>query len=214
MKAVLYSDGGSRGNPGPAGIGFTLQTQSKEKIFELGSPIGIATNNVAEYKALLQGISKAIELGYDELDVFIDSQLIEKQIKGEYKVKSQDLLPYYKSLIEIIKSLKCFQISHVKREFNKRADALVNEALDLDKEVSYFGKNTNTINEEVDNGKFTKLIQTYLSLSGIEVIDIYELENNIVIKMDRESSKIVIEKLTLIRDMIKDADKNVLLDVR
>lgn len=234
MKAVLFSDGGSRGNPGPAGIGYTIQSMDKIPIYESGMPIGRATNNVAEYKALIQGINKAVELGINELEVYIDSQLIEKQIKGIYKVKSPDLLPYFIELKQMITKLDQFQISHIRREFNKRADALVNEALDLNKEVVYQG------NEEESEVKITKLkevklketkpkevkskitkpnqsinlIQTYLELGGVEIKEINQLDDNIVLVLDKKNAKIVIEKLSLIRDMIKDTDQNVLLDVR
>lgn len=228
MKAILFSDGGSRGNPGPAGIGYTLQSIDKKPIYEQGSPIGRATNNVAEYKALIEGINKAVELGIKELEVYIDSQLIEKQIKGIYKVKSPDLLPYFTELKQIITKLDKFQISHIRREFNKRADALVNEALDLNKEVVYQGiqeKSEEKITKKETKAKEIKpnklkpsqsinLIQTYLELGAVEIKAINQLDDNIVLVLDKKNAKIVIEKLSLIRDMIKDTDQNVLLDVR
>lgn len=147
MKATIFSDGGSRGNPGEAAIGYVIKLE-EATVFESGQLIGITTNNVAEYTAIIRGIKKAKQLGFNEVEVFVDSQLVEKQVKGEYKVKSPDLKLLYDELKSEIVSLKSFEISHVRREFNKQADKLVNEALDKNDDVFYEYKEETSKNDE------------------------------------------------------------------
>ncbi len=125
----LYSDGGSRGNPGDAAIGFVI-CEDDEIIYEKARPIGIATNNIAEYTALLEGLDALIRFGVQSAEVFLDSELVVKQIKGEYKVKNQELKIIFDKVRDKIGNFNSFSIKHIKREYNKEADRIVNIALD------------------------------------------------------------------------------------
>ena len=125
----MYTDGGSRGNPGKAAIGVVIYDKNNKKIKELSRYIGIATNNVAEYTALLFGVIALKELQCTEVEIFMDSELIVKQLKGMYKVKHRDMRSLYSKVINGLKGIK-YTITHVKREKNKVADSLVNDALD------------------------------------------------------------------------------------
>ncbi|HKJ35722.1 MAG TPA: ribonuclease HI family protein [Solirubrobacterales bacterium] len=130
MRLTVHVDGGARGNPGPAAIGAVVTDGEGEILLERGQPIGRATNNVAEYRALLLGIELARELGADEVDLVGDSELIVKQVKGEYKVKKPDLKPLHAAVREAVSGLSSWSIRHVKREQNAEADRVVNETLD------------------------------------------------------------------------------------
>lgn len=125
----LYSDGGSRGNPGEAAIGFVIYDKN-EVVYEKARPIGIATNNIAEYTALLEGLEALICLGVQDVEAFLDSELVVKQIKGEYKVKNQELKVIFDRIKDKINNFKSFSINHVKRAYNKEADRILNIALD------------------------------------------------------------------------------------
>lgn len=129
MRATLYTDGGSRGNPGPAAIGYVLRIKGKKAI-EDGVKIGIATNNQAEYAALCAGLERARREGVTNLQVFMDSQLIVRQIEGIYRVKDKELRSMFEKAKEIIDIFDGVTLRHVKRERNSRADMLVNRALD------------------------------------------------------------------------------------
>ncbi len=129
MKYKMYTDGGSRGNPGKAAIGVVIYDKNNKKIKELSRYIGIATNNVAEYTALVFGVTALKELQCTEVEIFMDSELIVKQVKGMYKVKHRDMRSLYSKVIQGLKGIK-YTIEHVKREKNKIADSLVNDALD------------------------------------------------------------------------------------
>lgn len=133
MKLVVNVDGGARGNPGPAAVGAVIQSAGGEVLEERGERIGRATNNVAEYRALLLGIKRAAELGASELELLGDSELIVRQVKGEYKVKDAALRELH---AEVKRALRPFDgewsIRHVRREQNAEADRLVNAALDGD----------------------------------------------------------------------------------
>ena len=129
MKYKMYTDGGSRGNPGKAAIGVVIYDKNNKKIKELSRYIGIATNNVAEYTALVFGVTALKELQCTEVEIFMDSELIVKQLKGMYKVKHRDMRSLYSKVINGLKGIK-YTITHVKREKNKVADSLVNDALD------------------------------------------------------------------------------------
>ena len=131
MNATLYTDGGARGNPGPAGIGFVLTISDKEKIYHRGY-IGKATNNQAEYKALIAGMERAKAEGVDELTCYLDSELVVKQLAGEYKVKDAGLKPLHAQVCSLMGDFGKTDFSHVPRNENKEADALVNEALDIE----------------------------------------------------------------------------------
>jgi ribonuclease HI len=123
-------DGGARGNPGPAAIAAVLATSDGEVLEEIGETIGPATNNVAEYRALLLGIERAQALGASELDLVGDSELIVRQVKGEYKVKDPTLRELHAQVRAALGGFDRWSIRHVRREHNAEADRLVNEALD------------------------------------------------------------------------------------
>lgn len=125
----LFTDGGSRGNPGHAAIGFAL-FKDEEAMEVFGQYIGIATNNVAEYKALEAGLERLKKEGASEIAVYMDSELVVKQIKGEYKVKNTELKQEYSKIKALLESFKKYSINYVPREHNKIADKQVNLALD------------------------------------------------------------------------------------
>lgn len=127
---VLYSDGGSRGNPGPAGFGFVLQDRAGETIAEGRGFLGRVTNNVAEYEGLLAGLRKVEELAASDVEVRSDSELLVRQMNGVYRVKSSRLRPLHAQVKEIASRLKSCRFVHVAREQNRRADELANEAMD------------------------------------------------------------------------------------
>lgn len=129
-KLTIYTDGGARGNPGPAGIGAVLYDEQKNIVAEISEYIGETTNNQAEYKAVVAAIIKAKELGAKELDFYLDSELVVKQLNREYKVKNKGLAPLFVQIYNAILSFKKVSFSHVKREFNKEADRLANLAMD------------------------------------------------------------------------------------
>jgi ribonuclease HI len=130
MKLVVNVDGGARGNPGPAAIGSVVQLPGGEVLEERGEQIGTATNNVAEYRALLLGIERAAELGASELELVGDSELIVRQVKGEYKVKDATLRGLHAEVKQALRPFESWSIRHVRREQNAEADRLVNVALD------------------------------------------------------------------------------------
>lgn len=123
-------DGGARGNPGPAAIAAVLATPDGEVIEQAAEPIGRATNNVAEYRALLLGIERAVAFGAAELDLVGDSELVVRQVKGEYKVKDPGLRELHAQVRAALAGFERWSIRHVRREHNAEADRLVNEALD------------------------------------------------------------------------------------
>jgi ribonuclease HI len=127
---VVNVDGGARGNPGPAAIAAVLSTPEGEVLEEVGETIGPATNNVAEYRALLLGIERARARGAGELDLIGDSELIVRQVKGEYKVKDPGLRELHAQVRAALADFDRWSIRHVRREHNADADRLVNEALD------------------------------------------------------------------------------------
>lgn len=130
-KYYLYADGGSRGNPGPAGVGVVIYDAKKKKVKEFYKYIGETTNNNAEYSALIYALEEAEKLGAEDLVVNLDSELVVKQLLGEYRVKSADIKTLFEKAISALKSFKSFEISHIKREKNKEADKLVNKAINL-----------------------------------------------------------------------------------
>jgi ribonuclease HI len=130
VKARLFTDGGSRGNPGPAAYAFVLEAADGTVLDARGEPIGVATNNVAEYSALVAGLERAAELGIDELEVVSDSELLVKQMRGEYKVKNRALQELVLDASRLAQKLHRVSYTAVRREQNELADSLVNEALD------------------------------------------------------------------------------------
>ena len=127
MQGIAFVDGGARGNPGPAGIGAIIDGPCPVAI---STYIGEATNNVAEYSALIAVAKAGVEKGYASLDIFADSELMVRQIKGIYKVKDAKLKTLYLEAQKYLQQLKTFTITHIPREQNSRADKLVNEAID------------------------------------------------------------------------------------
>jgi ribonuclease HI len=129
-KVVVNVDGGARGNPGPAAIAVVVQSPDGEVLEERGERIGTATNNVAEYRALLLGIERASEFEVSELELVGDSELIVRQVKGEYKVKDATLRELHAQVQRALRPFSRWSIRHVRREHNAEADRLVNEVLD------------------------------------------------------------------------------------
>ncbi|MBN1779394.1 MAG: ribonuclease HI family protein [Candidatus Buchananbacteria bacterium] len=127
-KATLHTDGGARGNPGPAGIGAVLQIDGKKEFYK--KFIGHASNNQAEYQAVILGLEMAKEKGADEVDVFLDSELVQQQLSGNYKVKNQDLASLFVKVWNLEQGFKKVKYTHVYRADNKEADKLVNQAID------------------------------------------------------------------------------------
>jgi ribonuclease HI len=130
LKLIVNVDGGARGNPGPAAIAAVVQDADLAVLEEHGERIGHATNNVAEYRALLLGIERAAALGAGELELVGDSELVVKQVKGEYKVKDAGMRELHAQVKEALRGFERWSIRHVRREQNAEADRLVNEALD------------------------------------------------------------------------------------
>jgi ribonuclease HI len=126
----LFTDGGARGNPGPAAYGFVLETEDGTVLAAEGQAIGVATNNVAEYSGLVAGLRKALELHVPELEVVSDSELLVKQMRGEYRVKNEALRALFVEASSLARGLQSVEYRHVKRAHNELADRLVNEALD------------------------------------------------------------------------------------
>jgi ribonuclease HI len=130
VKARLSTDGGARGNPGPAAYGYVLEADDGTVLAAHGEAIGVATNNVAEYRALIAGLEKAAEVGVDELEVVSDSELLVKQMKGEYRVKHENLRPLAVQASRLARQIGRVRWTSVRREHNELADRLVNDALD------------------------------------------------------------------------------------
>jgi probable phosphoglycerate mutase len=130
MKATLFTDGGARGNPGPAAFAYVLEAEDRTVLDARGEAIGVATNNVAEYRALVEGLARAVELGVTELEVVSDSELVVKQMTGEYRVKNSALQELSLEAARLARRLGRVSFTAVRREDNELADRLVNEALD------------------------------------------------------------------------------------
>lgn len=131
-QVKMYSDGGSRGNPGPSASGFVLLDMDDTILMKSGVYLGITTNNQAEYQSLRYGLEAAKKLGAREVDVYMDSMLVVNQMKGIFKVKNRDLWPIHEAIKEIAATFKKITYTHVPRELNKLADAEVNETLDAE----------------------------------------------------------------------------------
>jgi ribonuclease HI len=132
VKVVLHVDGGARGNPGPAAIGVVISDPDGETLEELAEPIGVATNNVAEYRAVLRGVERARALGATEVEIVNDSELVARQLTGAYKVKHQAMKPLHAEAIGALRGFAAWRIRTVPRTQNARADELVNQALDAE----------------------------------------------------------------------------------
>ncbi len=130
MTARLFTDGGARGNPGPAAYAYVIEDESGAVVAQHGETIGVATNNVAEYRALIAGLAKAAELQVDGLEVISDSELMVKQMRGEYRVKNAALQKLQQDAARNARAVGAVSYTHVRRADNELADRLVNEALD------------------------------------------------------------------------------------
>jgi ribonuclease HI len=130
VKARLFTDGGARGNPGPAAYGFVLESEDGTLLAAEGEAIGTATNNVAEYSGLIAGLQKAVELHVPQVEVVSDSELMVKQMRGEYRVKNEALRELYDEATALARRVGKVEYRHVRRAHNELADKLVNDALD------------------------------------------------------------------------------------
>lgn len=130
MRVVVHVDGGSRGNPGPAAGAAVISTPDGERLTQASELLGVATNNVAEYRGLLLGLRRASELGATEVELINDSELVAKQLSGVYKVKHPDMVPLHAQATAALRAFEHWSIRSVPREQNAQADALVNAALD------------------------------------------------------------------------------------
>jgi ribonuclease HI len=132
LRVTVHADGASRGNPGQAGVGWVIESRG-ETLLEGGRYIGTATNNVAEYEAVLLGLEKALELGASEVDLQLDSELVVLQIEGAYRVRDPKLIERHERLVSLIRQFSGFTVAHVSRNDNRRADELANRAIDKQK---------------------------------------------------------------------------------
>ncbi|TYP54958.1 ribonuclease HI family protein [Thermosediminibacter litoriperuensis] len=130
-RLTVYTDGASRGNPGDAGIGIVMLDENGNTLKEVSDYIGQTTNNIAEYTALVTALKEALEMGCEEIDIFSDSELMVKQINGEYQIKNEGIKRLHTQVMGLLKEFKKFSINHIRREQNKRADELANEGIDL-----------------------------------------------------------------------------------
>ncbi|GAC1426805.1 MAG: hypothetical protein NVSMB64_33010 [Candidatus Velthaea sp.] len=130
MKITIFADGGSRGNPGPAASGAVLTDETGEVLREIGTFLGVATNNVAEWTGLLTGLEAALELGATDITVRMDSELVVKQLSGAYRVKHPNLIPLHAKAKTLLRKFARTDIAHVPRKANIAADAVVNQTLD------------------------------------------------------------------------------------
>ena len=138
MHCTIHIDGGARGNPGPAGVGVVVQDTANDKyLHEAGYFLGEATNNVAEYRGLIRGLQVANELGATRILVVSDSELMVKQINGQYRVKAAHLKPLYQEAVGLLGRFGKWQMTHTLRENNKLADQLANRAMDAAADVSF-----------------------------------------------------------------------------
>lgn len=129
-ELIIYSDGASRGNPGEGGAGILFTDLNGKEITTIQRYLGLVTNNVAEYQALLIALEAAKEFNAKRIRIFLDSELVVRQIKGEYKVKNSSLLPLFDLIKSLLSKFETFEVTHISRDKNNRADALANAAID------------------------------------------------------------------------------------
>ncbi len=130
-KAIIYTDGGARGNPGPAGVGYVIFDEKKNIVYSEGIYIGEATNNQAEYLAVSHALAKATDFGFNELKFFLDSELVVNQLSQKFKIKNPELAKLFVKIWNQSQVFKNIEYTHIPREKNKLADSLVNQAIDL-----------------------------------------------------------------------------------
>ncbi len=128
-RVIIFTDGASRGNPGPAAIGATIKDEHGGLIASISQSIGQTTNNQAEYRAIIAALEKAIRLGASHVEIRADSELLVKQINGRYRVKAASIKPLYQRVKELLSRLERFTITHIPRSENTEADSLANRAL-------------------------------------------------------------------------------------
>lgn len=157
MYLNIHTDGGSRGNPGPAAAGVVIRDKQGNILFSRGYFLGRATNNVAEYEGVLLALAEADRLGGTELDIFCDSELLVKQINGIYRVKNAGLKPLHKQIMQRLANFDHTTVQHVYREDNTDADALVNAALDIEADVNSISNTTKRSRTNPIVGKFIEL---------------------------------------------------------
>ncbi|HEY55509.1 MAG TPA: ribonuclease HI family protein [Dehalococcoidia bacterium] len=187
-RVVIYSDGASSGNPGPAAIGAVLKDGQGKFLARISQRIGEATNNQAEYRAIIAALEKAIGLGAEEVDIKSDSELVVKQIQGSYRVKKATLRPLYQRVVQLIGSFATFSITHIPRQQNREADNLAKKALDL---VAHLPpaegyrltvKLNQTSEEESDIAYLHKLIDTLRDFPGEDEVSLRVTnEENVII---------------------------------
>ena len=135
MKVIIHIDGGARGNPGPAASGIVITDGEGNLLKEAGVYIGEATNNVAEYTGLVRSLEAAVAMGATDVQAFSDSELVVKQMSGEYRVKNKGLIPLYEEAKLLAQKFDVFALTHVRREQNVKADALVNLSIDCRRDI-------------------------------------------------------------------------------
>ena len=165
MDVNVYIDGGARGNPGPAAAGVVIRNaQNKTTLFEAGYFLGTMTNNSAEYQGLIRGIEQTLPLDVSRANIYCDSELIVKQITGEYRVKSAGLQPLHEKAQRLLLQLESWQIKHLPREENKRADQLVNMALDAKRDVMAAGNSAPAGDEPAEEADQTEQVHWAVQL--------------------------------------------------
>ena len=130
-KIELFIDGAARGNPGPAGLGVVIKGEDRKTIKEFYKYLGVATNNIAEYNALVYGLQEALMLGAEEIILNLDSELVAQQLKGEFRVRDPKIKSLFDQAIHLINGFKRVDVVRINREKNKEADKLANKAINL-----------------------------------------------------------------------------------
>jgi formyltetrahydrofolate-dependent phosphoribosylglycinamide formyltransferase len=160
-EVIAYTDGASRGNPGPAAAGFTLTDANGAQLQAKAFFIGRATNNVAEYTGIVKALEAAIKIGAKRLIVFSDSELLVRQINGEYKVKSEQIRPLFAAAVELLGRLENWKVRHVTRDKNKEADKLVNQALNLGQDIEMIKDKGLSITEKARPNNHLSIINNH-----------------------------------------------------
>lgn len=130
-QLLIYIDGAARGNPGPAGIGVVIFDKDKKKVKEYYKYLGETTNNIAEYNALVYALQEAHMMGVKDVILYMDSELVAKQVKGEFRVKNKNIKPLFEQALHLINGLEKVEVKHIDRSLNKDADKLANKAINL-----------------------------------------------------------------------------------
>jgi len=207
-QVILYTDGGSRGNPGPGGAGFVISDPAGHQLLAKGIFLGQTTNNIAEYTAIKEALRAALKMGAESVKLFSDSQLLVRQINGQYRVKSPNLKDIYGDCIELLASFASWQVTHVYREQNTEADAMANQAMDKRADVEIHtkpdipqgkklrlgillsggGRTMTNIQDEIDAGKLNAEIVVVVSslskVKGVQLAKDLGLEPTIIRKKD------------------------------